>query len=116
MVGLAFWHFAVLVPDRFWGGIIGALVVAWAGALMSGYLLPEPGLPTRNPPGMGEALWAIPGSLLGLVGSYLYGSWREREHEAVAGSRKDPANRKDADARVHDRRSASHQPAQARDA
>src|SRR3712207_7142758 len=24
MVGIALWHFAVLVPDRFWGGIIGA--------------------------------------------------------------------------------------------
>ena len=25
MVGIAVWHFAVLVPDRFWGGTIGAL-------------------------------------------------------------------------------------------
>lgn len=32
MVGIAIWHFAVLVPDRFWGGIVGAFVVAVPGA------------------------------------------------------------------------------------
>lgn len=64
MMGMALWHFAVLVPDRFWGGIIGAFGAAVAGALASGFLLPEPGLPTSNPPGIGEALLAIPGSLL----------------------------------------------------
>jgi hypothetical protein len=26
MIGLALWHFTVLVPDRFWGGISGALL------------------------------------------------------------------------------------------
>ena len=26
MVSIALWHFAVLVPDRFWGGIIGAFL------------------------------------------------------------------------------------------
>ena len=33
MVGIAVWHFAVLVPDRFWGGIIGAFLAALVGAL-----------------------------------------------------------------------------------
>ncbi len=79
MVGMALWHFAVLVPDRFWGGIIGAFLAAVTGALVTGYALPEPGVPTANPPGLSEALWAIPGSLLGLVGSYLIGARRERE-------------------------------------
>ena len=37
MIGLAVWHFSVLVPDRFWGGIIGAFAAAVAGALLSGY-------------------------------------------------------------------------------
>jgi hypothetical protein len=48
MIGMAPWHFSVLVPDRFWGGIIGAFGAAVAGALLSGYLLPEPGIPASN--------------------------------------------------------------------
>ena len=30
MMGIAVWHFTVFVPDRFWGGIVGAfLAAAW---------------------------------------------------------------------------------------
>ena len=61
MVGLAIWHFAVLVPDRFWGGIIGAFLAALLGAIASGYVLPAPGIPVDNPPGWSEALWPVPG-------------------------------------------------------
>lgn len=74
LVGMAFWHFAVLVPDRFWGGIIGAFLAAVAGAFVSGFLLPDPGIPADNPPGVGEALWAVPGALVALVLSYFYGA------------------------------------------
>jgi hypothetical protein len=78
MVGIAFWHFAVLVPDRFHGGIIGAFLAAWTGGLATGFLLPSPGVPTANPPGVGEALWACPGAVVALVASWLYGARRER--------------------------------------
>jgi hypothetical protein len=78
MVGIALWHFAVFVPDRFWGGIIGAFLAALVGALFSGYLLPTPGVPLENPPGLAAALWPLPGSLLALVASYLYGARQER--------------------------------------
>jgi hypothetical protein len=61
MIGIAFWHFSVLVPDKFWGGIIGAFLAALAGAFLTGFLLPQPGISTANPPGLGEAVWAIPG-------------------------------------------------------
>jgi hypothetical protein len=74
MVGIALWHFTVLIPDRFAGGIIGAFLAALAGAVLSGYALPSPGVPTANPPGVGEAIWALPGSMLGLAGSYVWGS------------------------------------------
>jgi hypothetical protein len=77
MVGIALWHFAVLVPDRFIGGIIGAFLAAVAGAVLSGYLLPTPGLPPGNPPGMLEGVFAIPGSLLFLVAAYRIGARRE---------------------------------------
>ena len=76
MVGLAFWHFAVLVPDRFHGGIVGAFLAAWIGALVTGFLLPTPGIPTANPPGVGEALWAVPGALAALAASYWHGARR----------------------------------------
>jgi hypothetical protein len=36
MVGIAIWHFTVLVPDRFVGGIIGAFLVSVAGAVAAG--------------------------------------------------------------------------------
>jgi uncharacterized membrane protein YeaQ/YmgE (transglycosylase-associated protein family) len=77
MVGIALWHFAVLVPDKFYGGIIGAFVAALFGALLTGILLPSPGIPLENPPGMGQALWAIPGALIALALSYACGARRE---------------------------------------
>jgi hypothetical protein len=77
MIGVALWHLAVLVPDRFYG-IIGALLAAVGGALISGYLLPAPGIPPDNPPGITTAVWPIPGSIFALLGAYLYGARRER--------------------------------------
>ncbi|HEX5856685.1 MAG TPA: hypothetical protein VFY91_01115 [Microbacterium sp.] len=74
MVGIALWHFTVLLPDNFAGGIIGAFLAALAGAVVSGYALPAPGIPSENPPGLGEAFWAVPGSVLGLALSYVWGS------------------------------------------
>jgi len=78
MMGIAIWHACILVPDRFYGGIIGAFLAAVTGAFASGYLLPAPGIPPHNPPGLAEALYAIPGSLLALVAAYAYGVRRER--------------------------------------
>jgi uncharacterized membrane protein YeaQ/YmgE (transglycosylase-associated protein family) len=73
MIGIAVWHAAIFVPDRFYGGIIGALLAAIGGAFASGYLLPTPGIPPHNPPGLEEALWPIPGSLLALLAAHIYG-------------------------------------------
>ena len=55
MVGIAIWHFAVLVPDRFWDGIIGAFLAALLGAIASGYARPAPGIPVDNPTSTGLA-------------------------------------------------------------
>jgi hypothetical protein len=74
MVGIALWHFTVLLPDRFAGGIIGAFLAALAGAVATGYALPSPGIPTANPPGLAEGLWAIPGSVIALALSYVWGA------------------------------------------
>jgi hypothetical protein len=77
MVGIALWHFAILVPDKFYGGIIGAFLAAFGGGLLTGFLLPTPGVSLDNPPGVAEALWPIPGALLALALSYAYGARRE---------------------------------------
>jgi hypothetical protein len=47
MIGNRLWHFAVLVPNRFWGGIIGAFLAALAGAFASGLALAATGDPKR---------------------------------------------------------------------
>ena len=33
MMGLAIWHFTIFLPDRFWGGIVGAFVGSLVGAV-----------------------------------------------------------------------------------
>src|SRR5207245_10350624 len=33
MMGLALWHFTIWLPDRFWGGIVGALIGSLGGSI-----------------------------------------------------------------------------------
>ena len=73
MVGIALWHFTIFVPDRFAGGIIGAFCAAWFGALASGFIAEGLALPSHNPPGLHHALYALPGSLIGLAVCYVHG-------------------------------------------
>ena len=65
MVGIAIWHFAVLVPDRFWGGIIGAFLAASVGALASGYALPTPGIRSTTRPDGARRCGRYPARFLG---------------------------------------------------
>jgi hypothetical protein len=74
MMGIAIWHFAVWVPDRFWGGIVGALLAAIAGAFIVGLVANGVSVPGRHDTHLVQALIAIPGALIGLAGSYLYGA------------------------------------------
>ena len=36
MMGLALWHFTIWLPDRSWGGIVGAFIGAIIGAAVVG--------------------------------------------------------------------------------
>jgi hypothetical protein len=72
-MGVALWHFTVFLPDRFWGGIVGAFLGSAAGAIVSGAIA-QIGLGQ----GIGEtdiatAIYAIPGALIGLAVIYAIG-------------------------------------------
>jgi len=84
MAGIALWHFTIFVPDKFAGGIVGAFLAAWFGALASGFVLEGFALPSDNPPGMKHALYAIPGSLAALVGCYVHGAGAARRRSAAS--------------------------------
>jgi hypothetical protein len=78
MVGIALWHFTIFVPDRFWGGIIGAFVGAWAGAILFGFLIHGFSPPGRDDVSLLTALEAIPGAILGVAAIYALGARQER--------------------------------------
>ena len=79
MMGIAIWHFTVFVPDRFWGGIVGAFLAAIVGAALFGFLVSGLTVPGRNDTELLQALIAIPGSLLGLAACWFYGARNEEE-------------------------------------
>ena len=82
LMGIAIWHFTVFVPDRFWGGIVGAFLAAIAGAVIFGLLVNGVTVPGQNDTGVGQALLSIPGALLGLAACYVYGGRKEDAAEA----------------------------------
>ncbi len=77
-VGLALWHFTVFVPDRFWAGIVGALLGAVIGAMISGAIAQIASGRTIGDTDLGTALIAVPGTLVGLAAVYAIGVRRER--------------------------------------
>jgi hypothetical protein len=70
MMGIAIWHFAVFVPDRFWGGIVGAFLAAVVGALVIGLLVQGFAGRDIDTTDIGTALVAVPGAVLGLMVSF----------------------------------------------
>ena len=74
MMGIAIWHFAIFVPDHFWGGIVGAFAFAIVGAVVVGIALAGGEIDDAS---LATALEAVPGAILGLGVSYFIGSRRE---------------------------------------
>ena len=77
-MGVALWHFTVFLPDRFWGGIVGAFLGASAGAMVTGAIAQ-----VALGQGIGEtdvatALYAVPGTAIGLAAVYAAGLRSER--------------------------------------
>lgn len=84
MMGIALWHFAVFVPDRFWGGIVGAFVGGTLGAVIFGLAIHAFSVPSRDDTTVVNALEAIPGALLGLGLLYFIGARKEDAEVAAA--------------------------------
>ena len=81
MMGLALWHFTIWLPDRYWGGIVGALVGALVGAVLIALAINGFTIPGRHDTHLLTALEAIPGALLGMAVVYLIGMRREELSE-----------------------------------
>ena len=77
MMGIAIWHFAVFVPDRFWGGIVGAFGAAAVGAVVVGLAIAGGDISDTS---IVTALEAVPGAVLGLAACWFYGARREAAH------------------------------------
>jgi hypothetical protein len=78
-MGLALWHFTVFLPDRFWQGIVGALVGSTIGAMVSGAILQIATGRGLGDTDLGTALMALPGIAAGLAIVYAIGIRAEQE-------------------------------------
>jgi hypothetical protein len=83
MMGLAIWHFTIFLPDRFWAGIVGALIGSLVGAIIAGFILYAIASGTLGVPGekatdIGVVLYSVPGALVGIAVVYLLGVRREQ--------------------------------------
>ena len=80
MMGIALWHFTVFVPDRFWGGSVGAFLVATVGAALFGFLVNGLTVPGTDDTDFIQAVIAVPGAVLALAASYTWGSRMDVAH------------------------------------
>ena len=78
-VGVALWHFTVFLPDRFWGGIVGALLGAVVGAMLTGAIAQIAIGDSIGETDITTALFAVPGTALGLAAIWALGVSREAD-------------------------------------
>jgi hypothetical protein len=83
IMGLAIWHFTIFLPDRFWGGIVGAFVGSLVGAVVLGLIIYGAKVSALRVPGekatdIAVVMYAVPGALIGIAVVYLLGIRRER--------------------------------------
>jgi hypothetical protein len=83
-MGLALWHFTIWLPDRSYGGIVGAFLGALIGAAAFGFIVNGLHIPGRHATHLTTALEAIPGALIGMGVVYLLGVRSEQAHTPAA--------------------------------
>jgi hypothetical protein len=79
MMGIALWHFTIFLPDRFWGGIVGAFLGALFGAVIVGLAVNGFSVPGQADTHLASALEAVPGALAGIAVVYFAGVRRGNE-------------------------------------
>lgn len=79
MTGLALWHFTIWLPDRFWGGIVGAFLGALIGSILFGLIVNGFTIPGRHDTELVTAIEAIPGAIAGMALVYAEGIRREKQ-------------------------------------
>jgi hypothetical protein len=79
MMGLALWHFTVWLPDRYWGGIVGAFVGALIGSIVTGFVINGFAVPGESQTHILTALEGAPGALAGIAVMYYEGVRRGNE-------------------------------------
>ena len=78
-MGVALWHFTVFLPDRFWGGIVGALLAAASGAMFTGAVAQIASGRSIGDTDIVTALVAIPGVLIALAIAWFLGVRAEQQ-------------------------------------
>jgi hypothetical protein len=73
MMGLALWHFTIFLPDRFFGGIVGAFLGALVGSFLFGFIVNGFTIPGQSETHVLTAIEAIPGAVAGIAAMYAEG-------------------------------------------
>ena len=78
MVAIALWHFTIFLPERFWQGIIGALLGSTIGAVIFGAIVQTASGKSLGDTDLSTALFSIPGVAIGLAVVWVIGVRAER--------------------------------------
>lgn len=84
MMGLALWHYTIFLPDRFWGGIVGAFVGSLVGSVVIAFMIAGFQIPGEKATTILVVLYAVPGALIGIAAIYFEGARREGAKAAPA--------------------------------
>ena len=82
-LGVALWHFTVFIPDRFWGGIVGAFIGAVVGAMVSGAAAQVAVGKSIGETDFATLIYAVPGTLIGLAIVFAIGVRQGVEAERI---------------------------------